>query len=209
MHNFCGSASGAIHGISLFVPVWRGGLLLELVGSSQFLVLGLRLGTPQRVRGDLGGGPVLAARSRGPLRLLASCLGVLLESLSAHDDVGRDAPDLCSVPVLTASWLLWDSLNGFSQVLLLELSHLQLDLSFGLLVNGSVDSQLDLLLDVGFDLPHLLSVTIDFILNWNILRFYSLWLIVSGSKRGCFLLWPDERLLFTRFTKVRHLRHWY
>ena len=57
--------------------------------------------------------------------------------------------------------LLWDSLDCFLEVLLLEFSHLQVNLSFGFLIDGGIDSQLNLFLDVSLNLSHLLSVTIN------------------------------------------------
>jgi len=85
----------------------------------------------------------------------------LLQWLAAHDDIGWNAARLNSVLVGSITMLLRHSLHRLSQVLFLELAHLALNLPVGLLIDRCIHSQLHLLLDVGFDLLHLLSLTLS------------------------------------------------
>ena len=68
---------------------------------------------------------------------------------------------MSSILVRSITMLLWNPLHRLFQVLLLELAHLVLDLPVGLLIDCGIHSQLHLLLDVGFDLLHLLSLTLS------------------------------------------------
>lgn len=114
--------------------------------------------------------------------------------MRGHGNGCRHATNLGSLLIVCID--RWNSFHGLAHCLLLELAHLDINLSLSLLIDCSMNSQLNLLLDVRLDKFHLLTITAEFVLRYNwwcsIFRLHFSWLIVSTSRhRSNFILFDD------------------
>jgi len=88
--------------------------------------------------------------------------------MRCHGNGSRHAANLSSFLVCTTvDSRSWNSVHRLPHVLVLEFAHLNINLSLSLLINCSIYSELNLLLNVSLDLLHLLSVSKNIVVLRN------------------------------------------